>query len=75
MTTSNKKLQGKLLNEDNKTIVEQRDLETITTHPNTIQKKSIEGQDLTVSIQELKFEEGENETAICNWGANGDKEV
>ena len=77
LATSEKKLQGKLkllklLNESTKTKVEQRDLETIERHANVIQNKLSEIQDLKLSVQELKFEEGKDETDIRNWSAEVD---
>ena len=78
--TANKKLQGKLkllklLREDTKAIVEQRDLETIERHINTIQKKLGEVQDLKVNIQEMKFENDESETDIRNWSAEVEESI
>jgi hypothetical protein len=80
LATSEKKLQGKLkllklLNESTKTKVEQRDLETIERHANVIQNKLSEIQDLKLSIQELKFEEGKDETDIRNWSAEVDENL
>ena len=77
LATSEKKLQGKLkllklLNESTKTKVEQRDLETIERHANVIQNKLSEIQDLKLSVQELKFEEGKDETDIRHWSAEVD---
>jgi hypothetical protein len=71
--TSEKKLQGKLkllklLNESTKTKVEQRDLETIERHANMIRNK-------LSKIQELKFEEGKDETDIRNWSAEVDENL
>ena len=65
LTTLDKKLQDKLkllklLDGDAKTIVEQRDSDTIEKHLNTIQKKLSEVQDLKIGILELKLEEGED---------------
>ncbi len=78
--TADKKLQGKLkllklLSEDTKAILEQRDLETIERHLNTIQKKLSEVQDLKVSIQELKFENDVSETEIRDWSADVEKNI
>jgi uncharacterized protein YoxC len=78
--TADKKLQGKLkllklLSEDTKAILEQRDLETIERHLNTIQKKLSEVQDLKVSIQELKFENDVSETEIRDWSAEVEKNI
>jgi exonuclease III len=55
--------------------VEQRDLETIERHANVIQNKLSEIQDLKLSIQELKFEEGKDETDIRNWSAEVDENL
>ena len=79
--TADKKLQGKLkllklLSEDTKAILEQRDLEIIERHLNTIQKKLSEVQDLKVSIQELKFENDVSETVrIRDWSAEVEKNI
>ena len=78
--TVDKKLQGKLkllklLSEDTKAILEQRDLETIERHLNTIQRELSEVQDLKVSIQELKFENDVSETEIRDWSAEVEKNI
>ena len=78
LATSEKKLQGKLklmklLNEDTQTIIDQRNLEAIEGHLSTIRNKLSEVQDLKVSIQELKFEDGKDETDIRTWSAQMDK--
>ena len=81
LTTLDKKLQDKLkllklLDGDAKTIVEQRDSDTIEKHLNTIQKKLSEVQDLKIGILELKLEEGEDmKTTIPNWSEDVEKNV
>lgn len=72
MKTIEKRIEGKLkllklLSEDMKSIIDKRDLETMERHLNTIQSKISEVQDLKVSAQELKFEEGEDESEIRKW--------
>ena len=80
LATSAKKLQGKLkllklLNEDTQNIIDQRNLEAIEGHLSTIRNKLSEVQDLKVSIQELKFEDGKDETDIRTWSAQVDKDI
>ena len=80
LATSEKKLQGKLkllklLNEDTQTIIDQRNLEAIEGHLSTIRNKLSEVQDLKVSIQELKFEDGKDEIDIRTWSAQIDKDI
>ena len=80
LATSEKKLQGKLkllklLNEDTQTIIDQRNLEAIEGHLSTIRNKLSEVQDLKVSIQELKFEDGKDETDIRTWSAQIGKDI
>ena len=65
LTTLDKKLQSKLkslklLDGNNKTVVEQRDSDTIERHLNTIRKIISEVQDLKLGILELKLQEGED---------------
>ena len=80
LATSEKKLQGKLkllklLIEDTQTIIDQRNLEAIERYLSTIRNRLSEVQDLKVSIQELKFEDGKDETDIRTWSAQIDKNI
>ena len=65
----------KLLIEDTQTILDQRNLEAIEGHLSTIRNKLSEVQDLKVSIQELKFEDGKDETDIRTLSAQIDKDI
>ena len=77
LATSEKKLQGKLklLNEDTQNIIDQRNLEDIEGYLSTIRNKLSEVQDLKVSTQELKFEDGKDETDIRTCSAQIDKDI
>ena len=65
----------KLFNEDTQTIIDQRNLEAIEGHLSTIRNELSEVQDLKVSIQELTFEDGKDETDIRTWSAQIDKDI